>query len=234
MGKYRTEKEVVIDTQVSLNQLENGIVERHYSIQEIGELLPGMLHLNRSEDLVLAYFNTWALERFEKSVEEILEQGMEFMLSLFETDTAKLFSQSLLAFLNEKDATATHGFFQKLRFNSKQDFQWMYTSSKLFDDDKHVFSYSSPLIAMEQNSAFLLRTLDDNLFLRKNFLTFQSLSKREKEILKLVAEGNTSKQIAEMLFLSKTTISTHRRNIAKKLETNRIEDWVNYSVAFNL
>ena len=43
------------------------------------------------------------------------------------------------------------------------------------------------------------------------------LSKREKEIANLVTQGFTSAEIAEKLFLSELTISTHRRNLIQKL-----------------
>ncbi|QHV96860.1 response regulator transcription factor [Spirosoma endbachense] len=44
-----------------------------------------------------------------------------------------------------------------------------------------------------------------------------SLSSRETEIVNLIAEGKTNKEIAEKLFLSIHTIKTHRKNIIKKL-----------------
>ncbi len=46
----------------------------------------------------------------------------------------------------------------------------------------------------------------------------QMLSKREKEVLRLIGQGLTSRQIAEQLFLSKHTVDQHRRNIISKLE----------------
>jgi DNA-binding NarL/FixJ family response regulator len=45
------------------------------------------------------------------------------------------------------------------------------------------------------------------------------LSKKEKEILKLIITGMRSKEIAEKLFISKNTVDTHRRNIHRKLNT---------------
>ncbi len=49
---------------------------------------------------------------------------------------------------------------------------------------------------------------------------FGSLSLREREVLKLIAEGNTNRQVAEKLFLSVSTIKSYRVNIMKKLKVN--------------
>lgn len=48
------------------------------------------------------------------------------------------------------------------------------------------------------------------------------LTKREKEITKLIAEGLNSDEISQKLFISKATIITHRKNIFYKLEVNNI------------
>lgn len=44
-----------------------------------------------------------------------------------------------------------------------------------------------------------------------------SLTKREKEILQLIAEGMTNNQIAEKIFISPSTVDTHRKNMITKL-----------------
>jgi DNA-binding NarL/FixJ family response regulator len=50
------------------------------------------------------------------------------------------------------------------------------------------------------------------------------LTKREKEILKLIAQGLTDKEIAEKVFLSALTVITHRKNILSKLGLkNKVE-----------
>ena len=48
------------------------------------------------------------------------------------------------------------------------------------------------------------------------------LTRREKEILTQIAEGKTTSQIAEALFLSHLTVETHRRNIMQKYEVNNV------------
>ncbi len=52
----------------------------------------------------------------------------------------------------------------------------------------------------------------------------QSLSEREMEVLRLIAEGNTNNQIATRLYISYGTVRTHTRNICSKLAAkNRTE-----------
>lgn len=60
------------------------------------------------------------------------------------------------------------------------------------------------------------------------------LSEREVEIIKLIAEGNTNSQIADLLHLSHHTINTHRKNIMGKLGTKNTAGIVMYAVKTNL
>jgi DNA-binding NarL/FixJ family response regulator len=61
-----------------------------------------------------------------------------------------------------------------------------------------------------------------------------SISERENEIIKLIAEGQTNGQIAEILFLSAHTINTHRKNIMSKLGVKNTAGVVMYAVKTNL
>ncbi len=57
------------------------------------------------------------------------------------------------------------------------------------------------------------------------------LSRREKEILGLIAAGYTSQQIAGRLFISLHTVNTHRRNLARKTKAKSASDLVRYAIA---
>lgn len=60
------------------------------------------------------------------------------------------------------------------------------------------------------------------------------LTERETEIIKLIAEGLTNGQIAELLFLSTHTINTHRKNIMSKLGVRNTAGIVMYAVKTEL
>jgi DNA-binding NarL/FixJ family response regulator len=56
------------------------------------------------------------------------------------------------------------------------------------------------------------------------------LSKREKEIVKLVAEGLTNAQISRQLFISVDTVDTHRKNLYTKLNINNTALLIRYAI----
>jgi DNA-binding NarL/FixJ family response regulator len=56
------------------------------------------------------------------------------------------------------------------------------------------------------------------------------LTPREIEIIKMIAEGKSSKEIAEILFLSFRTIQNHRTKIMKKLNLKKNTDLVKYAI----
>jgi len=56
------------------------------------------------------------------------------------------------------------------------------------------------------------------------------LSKRELEVLRLVAEGYTNAQIADRLFLSKRTIETHRQHMLEKTGARNTANLVKYAL----
>ena len=59
---------------------------------------------------------------------------------------------------------------------------------------------------------------------------FERLSSREREVLKLVAEGYTSKEISEMLFISVRTVLGHRTNIMDKLDIHNRTELIKYAI----
>lgn len=60
------------------------------------------------------------------------------------------------------------------------------------------------------------------------------LTKREKEILELIAKGKANKDIASMLFISKDTVSVHRKNLMKKLNVKNASGLIKVAYDFNL
>jgi DNA-binding CsgD family transcriptional regulator len=56
------------------------------------------------------------------------------------------------------------------------------------------------------------------------------LTEREREVLQLVAEGKTSQEIADQLFVSIKTVQTHRMHIMEKLDAHDRTDLVRHAI----
>jgi DNA-binding NarL/FixJ family response regulator len=63
---------------------------------------------------------------------------------------------------------------------------------------------------------------------------FPTLTPREREVIQLLAEGKSSKEVASLLKLSTKTAETHRSNIMRKLGFHSIRDLVLYAVKNNI
>ncbi len=58
----------------------------------------------------------------------------------------------------------------------------------------------------------------------------EKLTTREREVLKLIAEGKSSKEIGDLLFISVRTVEHHRANIMEKLNLKKTADLVKYAI----
>lgn len=61
-----------------------------------------------------------------------------------------------------------------------------------------------------------------------------SLSKREREILKLVADGHSSAKIGEMLFLSPKTVDSYRSRLMQKLHISDLAGLIKFAIFYGL
>lgn len=59
---------------------------------------------------------------------------------------------------------------------------------------------------------------------------FPFLTKREKQILQMIANGDTTQQIAQNLYLSPFTVETHRRNLLQKMEVKNVAELIRTAI----
>jgi DNA-binding NarL/FixJ family response regulator len=72
------------------------------------------------------------------------------------------------------------------------------------------------------------------LFNRNQPVHNESLSDREKQVIRLVSDGLTSKEIARILFISPSTVEVHRRNIMRKIGAHKTADLTRYAIRSQL
>jgi len=113
-----------------------------------------------------------------------------------------------------------------LKGSSKEEFlkavQTFANGGKYFSGDISsilIGQLSNPVVAMESK-----QSLDEDMM----------ITKREKEILKLLLSGKGNKEIAEALDISKRTAEVHRFNLMKKLKVKNLMELSNKANEFSL
>ncbi|OPY13945.1 MAG: Oxygen regulatory protein NreC [Syntrophus sp. PtaB.Bin138] len=88
-----------------------------------------------------------------------------------------------------------------------------------------------------ENHTYLSPTITDivvrnyvNKASKTSVVSSAELTARERELLQLLAEGMTAKQIAKTLRVSVKTVETHRRNIAQKLGAGSVAELIKYAI----
>jgi DNA-binding NarL/FixJ family response regulator len=86
-------------------------------------------------------------------------------------------------------------------------------------------SFFSPAVASVMLDDYVRRLADRGIFDR-----YDSLSEREREIVQLIAEGHSNKDIAQILAISPATVETHRAHILQKLDVHNTAELVRYAM----
>ena len=94
-------------------------------------------------------------------------------------------------------------------------------------------TYLSPAISRHVIEAYIHRTQQDadSLDISK---PFQKLTPRQREILQLIAEGQTSHEIADLMSISLKTVENHRYEIMNRLDIHDISGLVRYAIRTGL
>ncbi|MGA7561886.1 MAG: response regulator transcription factor [Desulfobaccales bacterium] len=88
-------------------------------------------------------------------------------------------------------------------------------------------TYISPLLAPQMADLFMEKSRPAG---EQSASPGQHLTTREREIIKLIAEGKSSKEVGELLFISSRTVQHHRANIMRKLNVKKTADLVKYAI----
>lgn len=118
--------------------------------------------------------------------------------------------------------------------SSKQFIQGMFNAGALgyLLKDGDAEELIAAIITVMENRKYLSKDINQEILISLNNEDEdkKELSFREKEVLQLIAEGNSSKEIGEILFLSSKTVDVHRNNIMKKIDIYTISELTKYAI----
>lgn len=220
------------------NPLKERLKAKLDALKLVADDLPVPVIVQSAPDYGVLYMNKVGLDILGVNLDELSTiNPREYVSRYFNIDDDKDYAAKIKQRMQEVSEKTT-SFFQQVK--SKNGNWELYASNvKVFMKDdtgniSHLITTASPLDPEHHITIKINRLMDDVRFLRNNALVFGNLSVREVEVLKLMALGLSSIEIANQLFIALATVDTHRRNIRKKLSLKNNYDAVKFAHAFNL
>ncbi|MES3016944.1 MAG: helix-turn-helix transcriptional regulator [Bacteroidota bacterium] len=216
-------------------------IDQHIaSVALMADLLPGVVIIHDLRDWSVAWISERGVRELGISREEIVSLTMEqYHARFFNEQDSKDYAPKVFQLMEKNSFEDMVAFFQQVRFGGKADWVWHMTAMKILAHDDSgrpllSITLAFPIDPGHRMTSKASRLLKENNFLRKNLALYRTLSKREREILKDLALGNTAPETAEKLFISIHTVQTHIKNIRQKLNTNSYYELGEYARAFDL
>jgi len=209
------------------------------AIEAIAQDIPGVIIIHNIEDGSVVYMSKRGLDILGVTLQEVIDMAADYHANFFNPEESKEYVPKLLSHLERNNDDEILSLFQQVRPLVKEAWTWYLTSVKIFmrdEDGKPILTIGVALPVDPQHhiTSKVSRLLEENNFLRKNLKKFTTLGKREKEVLKWLALGRSSSEIANELFISVSTVETHRKNIRQKLEVSTSYQLSQYARAFDL
>jgi DNA-binding CsgD family transcriptional regulator len=214
-----------------------GLKEKLAYLKEILDKAPCFIYINEIEKtgkeytMRNVYLNKYAIDITGYSMEEAYELGFEYFRKVLHPDDFEVSIQSIEHLAKIADDQVFGGMY---RCKPKDmDYIWQIGRSRVFKRspdgspkqflnstitlNEEIHTHNQMIELLKENS----RLLNENIILK--------LTKRERDVLKLLAEGNSAKMISEKLNVEESTICSHRKNMLRKLNMENTASLVNFA-----
>lgn len=230
------------DIEQKLFQIERNLSKNEFEIPDISEVIPASIMVHSLDEGIpqkIIYMNPWGCEHLGVELEELNMMQTEYYDTFFvQKDMEEIFPK-VITYATEGDYTKQLNFFQRVKLYKEEKHRWFYTVCKLLaakdtTECQKLLMLSSPIEGVGTLMEKVQKVLEENEYISLNYKKFALLTKREKEILRLICLGKSSAGIAEKLFISKQTVATHRKNLLKKLNVQSFAELLRFAMAFEL
>ena len=236
MSSYYTEEELVERYKFYTLELESIFADGE-DFKTVGEQVPVSIHRNDTATLRMLDFNDLTLKYIGYSREELDELGAKYFEKHMHPYNREVTSKQVVK-AALKNPSRVIGYIEYIHvFADEKEYKPVLSFLKLGETDPTKALALSMIPQMFYNSEMpqkMERIIEMDEFKFNHFKRFQQLTKREKQILKLLAEGQNNPKIANQLFISRQTVETHRKHINRKLDIKHYRDVLQYALAFDL
>jgi DNA-binding NarL/FixJ family response regulator len=226
------------DRVIELQKKVTGLKDKLRFFEEIVNKAPCFLYINeigrtREESTWRnVYLNKFALDNTGYTREEVDELGPDYFKKILHPDDFEVATLSIEHLKNISDEEVFGGPYKYMPKN--KDYKWLIGMSRVFrrDTDGNPREFLNAAVIFNEEFHTHNQIIDllkeNKRLLNEN--TVLKLTRRERDVLKLLARGDCSKRIAQKLNVSESTIISHRKNMLKKLNMHSTATLVNFAV----
>jgi DNA-binding CsgD family transcriptional regulator len=222
---------VLTQQQQQLIRYDQLITHSDKSLEEVGGKCGDILH-HTDEDFRCLYLNPEGREWFGLDAKKMKDLKRGSLNNFYHPDTLAYELPKIRWFYKINRGDKIYSNYQQLYHTRKQCYTICLVLTK-----KVRMGYLSFIFPLEKDmdlSSKIKRVILEELFKRDHQKLFDTLTRREVEVLSLLADGVNNPCIAEKLFISRHTVEQHRKNINRKLEIRNLRDILDYAYAFDL
>jgi DNA-binding CsgD family transcriptional regulator len=196
--------------------------------KQILDHVPAIVYINTFTEqgnpysLVNVWSNRFAKEFIGYTQKEIDQLGFTFFIEVLHPEDMEIItSNNVLDISVVQQSGIVYTVLQRLKPKGKNEYFWTYGHGVQIEAYEGGFpkTFMSSVVEITnqmhtENQLIVLLKETNRL---KNECRCQSLTNREKDVLRCIAKGLTDREIGEKFFISIATAKTHRNNIIKKL-----------------
>lgn len=219
------------ETDIDLNRMNADDLEK---VKSFVNQQPYNLWIDNHTSLSPYYVNHRAKALYGFPTNDLTKMGFNLYKNILHPSTFGVLKTTFSEF--NQNGTKVHLEVPYVKINDGS-YAWVYLAAKAFCFD--VNGEAKYILSVIFNIDDLVGlTLDKNQYKDASFILsskhlYQTLTPREKEILKLIAAGNKNKEIADLLDISFETTKTHRKRIIRKLNVKSAIELVKFANNFD-
>lgn len=224
------------DSNQSISEL---IDKKIREIAAVEDDMPGVIIIWNADDFSLRYMSKRGRDFIRMTNDEILKMGVNYTTSILNPEDSIEYTPKIFELLRRNNNEEIISLFQEVRAPQQINYSWFITGCKVLLRDNEgrpllLIGMSIPIDSVLEMAEKAQRILSENNYMHENINLFDSLTQREKELLRFFALGYTNEAIAKELFISIETVATHRKNIRRKLGCKTNYDCTHFAQVFNI
>ncbi len=218
--------------------LEKSVKAKIVAIKAVEDLLPGVVIIHNIQTRSVEYMSKWGLEILQTSMQELRDMGEAYFDHFLNPQDAQNYAPKFIEML-EKRSVDQISYFQQVRPNGQEEWDWYVSTTKVFacneTGEPHLLiTTAHPVNELKSITYKMERLIDERKSMLRDLPKYRNLTKREREILKLMVEGRSSTEIADLLYIAHATVLQHRKNIKTKTGLKTLPELVLFAQVFNI